>query len=351
MSKDKRPSQNLLIGIETNIENLQRKPSVQKQGSRQAPKVKVDPSYNSILKSDLSQPLSTHQPPTVRGTSSRAGTALKKKPADDEGSIVKLSDRHSLCISPRGSEVAVGSSDKSIYIVNVDAGKFVRTLASKQWGHTDCVTCVEFMDDGRILSGGMDNKLCLWEKNAVKCSNLIDHNAAISACTTIAEGTLGISSSHDTTLKVWDLGNSQKGKIPCLGTFKGHKGPVTHLCLSAQETNIVSGSKNGEVILWDGAEGRSLVRCVDAHNGRVTALQSMVGGNSPERDAAGTGEMFLTGGQDGILQVWDFRVQPGPVFTAKVHRSFFVLLKLRISSIQLLYYQANLNRTACAPYV
>lgn len=319
--------------------------------------VQGDPSYIDLtFKSDFTQRLSVYQPLTIKGTSARAAVAFKKyKYPSEKGSLVKLSERHCTSISPRGSEVAVGSSDNAVYIVNVQTGKFVRALASKQWGHTDWVTCVKYMDDGKVLSGGMDSKLCLWEKNMARCSNLVGHGCAISACATIVDGTLGISSSYDKTLKVWDLESSQKGggTISCVGTFKGHQGPITKLCVSAHEKNIVSGSKLGEVILWDAAEGRSLVRCVDAHEGRVTAMQSMIGGNSPQREAAGMGEMFLTGGQDGILQVWDFRVKPGPVLSAKVHRSFLQLLRLRMMSssiilcVQLQFYcQGYLNTTA-----
>lgn len=80
------------------------------------------------------------------------------------------------------------------------------------------------MDDGKVLSGGMDSKLCLWEKNMARCSNLVGYGCVISACATIVDGTFGISSSYDKTLKVWDLESSQKGGgiILCVGIFKGY---------------------------------------------------------------------------------------------------------------------------------
>ena len=34
--------------------------------------------------------------------------------------------------------------------------------------------------DGRVLSGGMDKLLCLWDAKVVKCQNLTGHNGSIS---------------------------------------------------------------------------------------------------------------------------------------------------------------------------
>lgn len=68
----------------------------------------------------------------IKGTSVRVVVVFKKyKYLSEKGSLVKLSERYCIFISFRGSEVAVGSSDNVVYIVNVQTGKFVRVLVSK----------------------------------------------------------------------------------------------------------------------------------------------------------------------------------------------------------------------------
>jgi hypothetical protein len=39
----------------------------------------------------------------------------------------------------------------------------MRELFSKNYGHSEWVTTCAHLTDGRLLSGGMDSKLCLWD--------------------------------------------------------------------------------------------------------------------------------------------------------------------------------------------
>ena len=53
-----------------------------------------------------------------------------------------------------------------------------------------------------------------------------------------------VSSSHDRTIKVW---SRDDGK--CTQTLVGHRGAVT--CLQLTDTQILSGSDDGEVRVWN----------------------------------------------------------------------------------------------------
>lgn len=50
-------------------------------------------------------------------------------------------------------EVAVGSSDHAVYVVDVKGTKLKRTLYGKTSGHTEWVTCVAYTGDGKVVSG------------------------------------------------------------------------------------------------------------------------------------------------------------------------------------------------------
>lgn len=237
-----------------------------------------------------------------------------KGPANPEGTLVNVSDRPSLCMSVRGTEACIGSSDHALYIVDCQSCTFVRALYGKQYGHTEWVTCCDYLHDGRILSGGMDGKLCLWDKKGVRSYDLKGHSASISAVKGGAEGSLAVSSSYDKTLMLWDLSRLQTKSAGCL---KAHKGAVLGFCLSSQGS-IVSGSREGEVILWDAGRGTPLLHVNNAHEGHVTSVECIE--DTKHKAWEECREIFLTGGQDGILQVWDFRTK-GAVQTVPLHRN------------------------------
>jgi len=72
------------------------------------------------------------------------------------------------------------SADHGLRIYNLRTGKQVRQLFNKRFGHTDWVTTCAYCTDGRVVSGSMDKQLCLWDRSAVKCQNLVGHNGSIS---------------------------------------------------------------------------------------------------------------------------------------------------------------------------
>lgn len=60
-------------------------------------------------------------------------------------------------------------------VFDAGTGALKRTLYSRTYGHSEWVTDVAFLPDGRLLSSGMDNKLCLWERAGVRCTDLAGH--------------------------------------------------------------------------------------------------------------------------------------------------------------------------------
>jgi WD40 repeat protein len=83
-------------------------------------------------------------------------------------------------------------------------GKQTRQLYNKRYGHTDWVTSVGFLADGRVLSASMDKRLCLWDRSIVKCSDLQGHNGSISKVQ-VDDRNVAISASYDSQLLVWNL--------------------------------------------------------------------------------------------------------------------------------------------------
>jgi WD40 repeat protein len=80
-----------------------------------------------------------------------------------------------LCSSSnwQDNEVVLGCADHALYVVGFHKGlSLKRQLHSKDNGHQEFVTCVTYLPNGGILSGGMDGQLCLWAKGSTRSRSL-----------------------------------------------------------------------------------------------------------------------------------------------------------------------------------
>lgn len=167
----------------------------------------------------------------------------------------------------RDDLVVTGSHDHGLKVYQVSKGKFVRELFNKKYGHTEWVTSVDFVHDGRILSGAMDSKLCLWHRSAVQCKDLIGHTASVSRVRCHNESNIGMSASYDTTLKVWDLDAARE--LHTLKSVNSHTRPVTEFFW--KNALAVSGGRDGLLCAWDVATG-TMVNTMDRHSSMITSL-------------------------------------------------------------------------------
>ena len=122
-----------------------------------------------------------------------------------------------MAIHPELTEMVVGSCDHGLQVIDLNKLKKKRELYSKRYGHSEWVTSVTYTSDGRILSSGMDSKLCLWDPKAVKCNDLTGHTASVSKVRASSTGSLAVSASYDKSLIVWNLTNGKS-----LGTRTTH---------------------------------------------------------------------------------------------------------------------------------
>jgi WD40 repeat protein len=141
--------------------------------------------------------------------------------------------------------IVTGSADHGLRIYNVRDGKYRRELHAKQYGHAEWVSTCAFTSDGRIVSGGMDNKICVWAKSAVRCDTLMGHKASISKVLVDDTNTC-LSASYDCVINVWDLDRLDNG-AQLIGP---HKNAV--LEMAWKNSLVVSGDKDGVVVFWVG---------------------------------------------------------------------------------------------------
>src|SRR5690606_67328 len=85
-----------------------------------------------------------------------------------------------LCMDVQNDIVVTGSTDHGLRVYSLMTGKQMKELYSKTAGHTEWVTCCTFLPDGRIVSGGMDSNICVWQAVGVKCKFITEHTVSIS---------------------------------------------------------------------------------------------------------------------------------------------------------------------------
>ena len=143
---------------------------------------------------------------------------------------------------------------------------------------------------GRVVSAGMDSKLCVWNAaGAPRCAELLGHTGSVSAVRVSADGALAVSASYDKSLRVWPLGGGGGGG----GTpLRAHRAPVLQLVFEGDV--LASADRDGAVVAWDLGRGAATT-ALGRHGGHATAL------------ATDGGEALVSGGQDGVVRLWDLR--------------------------------------------
>ena len=76
-----------------------------------------------------------------------------------------------LCMDNNSDIVVTGSSDHGLRVYNLSDGKQTKELFNKKYGHHEWVTTVQISGSRKIVSGGMDSLICLWDSSGVRCKN------------------------------------------------------------------------------------------------------------------------------------------------------------------------------------
>jgi WD40 repeat protein len=228
-------------------------------------------------------------------------------PVDPRGVLFDASDRNILCMSLRGNMCVVGSADHGLKEFDVTKGTLTRELYSKKCGHSEWVTCVEHLPDGRVVSGGMDSKLCLWQGR--RCIDMTGHSASVSSVCAGASGAHCISTSYDKTVRVWE---TRRGT--CASMLRGHAGPIlTSTWARDGDGLLLTGDRSGMACVWD-LNVEKTAFTLTKHRGHVTAVHWLPG--------TGGGEcVCVTGDQAGTVRVWDMRLQGSGTSEGCIHES------------------------------
>lgn len=177
-------------------------------------------------------------------------------------------------------------------------------------GHSDRVTAVTFLADGRLaLSGSHDATVRLWEvATGRELRYLSGHNDRIRCLAAETSGRYALSGGCDETIRLWNL---QRGVQELC--FRNHRQWVTSLALTQDGRYALSGSADGMIRLWyvpadrqDRAAGppwlrQFLGRIRSGEQRHFAGHQQTVTGLA----FAPTGAVAVSASMDRLLRLWD----------------------------------------------
>ncbi|QMU28896.1 WD40 repeat domain-containing protein [Adhaeribacter radiodurans] len=166
--------------------------------------------------------------------------------------IIKLSQKSARCLALNEltQELAVGFSDHSIRVL--DATSLI--LKFELSGHTNSVFTVAYSPDGRfLLSGSRDAHLKVWLATAeyTEHTSIIAHMYAINHITYSPNGKFFATCSMDKSIKVWDAEAFRLLKVIDKVRHAGHGTSVNKLLWSGYRNQLVSGSDDRTISVWD----------------------------------------------------------------------------------------------------
>ena len=139
-----------------------------------------------------------------------------------------------------------------------------KQLTLKRKYHTDKVTCLSVLDDGRLVSGSKDNNIIIYNKITFKPDIIIkDHKDTIN-CILRLDSDLLVCCSADKTIKIFKIKDKNYEIIQSLNEHKDRINKVIEI----KNKNLVSCSNDGSIIIYHKK---------NKNTKRTTKYQQMVG--------------------------------------------------------------------------
>lgn len=157
-----------------------------------------------------------------------------------------------VAFSPDGKRLATASRDKTAKVFDVVKKEAMVTFP----GHAETVYCVVFLNDGKtVVSGGGDARLRYWkpDDDAKPFRETGGFGGPVFRVSLSPDGKTLLACGADKTIRVFD---PQTGSNP--RNLSGHNDWIYGLAVSRDGTRAVSGAFDGEVRIWNLADGKSL---------------------------------------------------------------------------------------------
>ncbi|XP_045427023.1 WD repeat and FYVE domain-containing protein 3 isoform X3 [Pipistrellus kuhlii] len=194
---------------------------------------------------------------------------------------------------------AWGYSDLSCRLGTYESDKAVTVYEClSEWGQILCAICP---NPRLVITGGTSTVVCVWEMGTSKekaktltlKQALLGHTDTVTCATASFAYHIIVSGSRDRTCIIWDL-----NKLSFLTQLRGHRAPVSALCINELTGDIVS-CAGTYIHVWS-INGNPVVS-VNTFTGRSQQIVCCCVSEMNEWD---TQNVIVTGHSDGVVRFW-----------------------------------------------
>ncbi|TPX35197.1 hypothetical protein SeMB42_g07202 [Synchytrium endobioticum] len=197
-------------------------------------------------------------------------------------------DINSITVSPDGSMIATGSSDKKILVFDAKTGSTKLTLS----GSLQSVMCVGFSKASDLVLGtSNDHTVKIWALNTNRLKHTLTGHIGKVFAARFADSSRVVSGSHDRTIKLWDLTRGY-----CTKTIFTLSSCNDLTLMDDDGSMIVSGHLDNNIRVWDSRSTNLIHEITGLHFGQVTGVEV-----SPNRNC------LLSTSRDNTLKLIDLR--------------------------------------------
>jgi WD40 repeat protein len=167
----------------------------------------------------------------------QTGVCLHTLTGDPAGAIQQVK------FSPDGRWLASCGYPHTIHLWDSHTGVYGR----QPIGHRYRVWSIGWLTNQRLVSGGEDGTICVWDVETGAClQSWRGHNCQIFCLVYDRQIDRLYSSDAQGNVKIWDLQT-----MNCLGTIKAHDRWIFSFCLSQDRDRLYTSSLDGKVKIWD----------------------------------------------------------------------------------------------------
>uniref|UniRef100_H0V8H3 WD repeat and FYVE domain-containing protein 3 n=1 Tax=Cavia porcellus TaxID=10141 RepID=H0V8H3_CAVPO len=194
---------------------------------------------------------------------------------------------------------AWGYADLSCRLGTYESDKAVTVYEClSEWGQILCAICP---NPKLVITGGTSTAVCVWEvgtskeraKSLALKQALLGHTDTVTCATASLAYHIIVSGSRDRTCIIWDL-----NKLSFLTQLRGHRAPVSALCINELTGDIVS-CAGTYIHVWS-INGNPIVS-VNTFTGRSQQIMCCCVSEMNEWD---TQNVIVTGHSDGVVRFW-----------------------------------------------
>uniref|UniRef100_A0A8D1LFM6 WD repeat and FYVE domain-containing protein 3 n=1 Tax=Sus scrofa TaxID=9823 RepID=A0A8D1LFM6_PIG len=194
---------------------------------------------------------------------------------------------------------AWGYADLSCRLGTYESDKAVTVYEClSEWGQILCAICP---NPKLVITGGTSTVVCVWEMGTSKekartltlKQALLGHTDTVTCATASLAYHIIVSGSRDRTCIIWDL-----NKLSFLTQLRGHRAPVSALCINELTGDIVS-CAGTHIHVWS-INGNPVVS-VNTFTGRSQQIVCCCVSEMNEWD---TQNVIVTGHSDGVVRFW-----------------------------------------------